>query len=65
MIKLKSTEVIFLSKKPVIGIISAGDRYNYGDVLYAVVMKEYIKNFEPEIFGNSDFDKLVRRTRES
>ncbi len=45
-----------MSKKPVIGIISAGDRYNYGDVLYAVVMKEYIKNFEPEIFGKYDIE---------
>ncbi|MBP3441601.1 MAG: polysaccharide pyruvyl transferase family protein [Clostridia bacterium] len=41
-------------EKPTINIISAGDRYNYGDVLYAVVMSEYLKKYEPEIF--SDYD---------
>ena len=37
-------------EKPSINIISAGDRYNYGDVLYAVVMSEYLKKYEPDIY---------------
>lgn len=56
MVKSKGTEVVFLPKKPVVGIISAGDRYNYGDVLYAVVLKEYIRKFEPQIFQKYDIE---------
>lgn len=41
-----------MQNKPVINIVTAGDRYNYGDVLYAVVMSEYIKKYEPEIYNN-------------
>lgn len=41
-----------MQNKPVINIVTAGDRYNYGDVLYAIVMSEYIKKYEPEIYNN-------------
>lgn len=43
-----------MQNKPTVNIISAGDRYNYGDVLYAVVMKEYLKKYEPEIYNRYD-----------
>lgn len=43
-------------KKPSINIISAGDRYNYGDVLYAVVMSEYLKKYEPVIYDKYDIE---------
>lgn len=45
-----------MEKKPVINIISAGDRYNYGDVLYAVVMKEYLKKYEPRIYADYEIE---------
>lgn len=43
-------------KKPVVNIISAGDRYNYGDVLYAVIMREYLKKYEPCIYDNYEIE---------
>ncbi len=43
-------------EKPSINIISAGDRYNYGDVLYAVVMSEYLKKYEPDIYDKYDIE---------
>ncbi len=44
-----------MAKKPVINVISAGDRYNYGDVLYAIVLREYLKKYEPEIYNTYDY----------
>ncbi len=43
-------------EKPSINIISAGDRYNYGDVLYSVVMSEYLKKYEPEIYAGYNIE---------
>lgn len=43
-------------EKPSINIISAGDRYNYGDVLYAVVMSEYLKKYEPDIYDKYEIE---------
>ena len=43
-------------KKPVVNIISAGDRYNYGDVLYAVIVREYLKKYEPCIYDNYEIE---------
>lgn len=41
-----------MKQRPTINILSAGDRYNYGDVLYAVIMSEYLKKYEPQIYEN-------------
>ena len=43
-------------EKPSINIISAGDRYNYGDVLYAVVVSEYLKKYEPDIYNSYEIE---------
>ncbi len=44
-----------MGDKPVINVVSAGDRYNYGDVLYAVVLQEYLKKYEPQIYNGYDY----------
>lgn len=42
--------------KKTINILGAFDRYNYGDLLFPIIIKEYIKKYRPDILSKYDIE---------